>query len=67
VEDSKQTNGYLPNSYWETLIEKYKDAKRAPVIEGTTIDNLPVNKLHWGCRHSFTPVIKKTSNEEQIQ
>lgn len=26
------------------------------LIEGTTFKNLPFNKLHWGCRHEFTPV-----------
>jgi hypothetical protein len=25
------------------------------LIEGTTFKNLPTNKLHWGCRHTFTP------------
>lgn len=34
------------------------------LIEGTTFDNLPFNKLHWGCRHEFTPVIL---TEEQIK
>lgn len=28
-------------------------------IEGTTFDNLPVNRLHWGCRHSFYPYLLK--------
>ncbi len=27
-------------------------------IEGTNFDNLPVNQLHWGCRHSFYPFVK---------
>lgn len=31
-------------------------------IDGTTFDNLPTNRLHWGCRHSFYPIIlKKTA------
>jgi hypothetical protein len=34
-------------------------AKKHGLIEGTTFDNLPLNKLHWGCRHSFFPVIIK--------
>jgi hypothetical protein len=25
------------------------------LIENTTFQNLPTNKLHWGCRHTFTP------------
>lgn len=31
-------------------------AEKDGLIEGTTFDNLPINKLHWGCRHEFTPV-----------
>lgn len=27
------------------------------LIEGTTIDNVFTNRLHWGCRHDFTPLI----------
>lgn len=26
------------------------------LIEGTNFDNLPINKNHFGCRHSFSPV-----------
>lgn len=32
-------------------------AEKNGLIEGTTFDNLPFNKLHWGCRHSFTPAV----------
>jgi hypothetical protein len=32
-------------------------AEKDGLIEGTTFDNLPINKLHWGCRHEFTPVV----------
>jgi hypothetical protein len=28
-------------------------------IDGTTFDNVPLNKLHWGCRHNFFPMINK--------
>lgn len=31
-------------------------AEKNGLIEGTTFDNLPINKLHWGCRHEFTPI-----------
>lgn len=31
-------------------------AKKDGLIPGTTFDNLPINKLHWGCRHEFTPI-----------
>ena len=34
------------------------------LIEGTTFDNLPINKLHWGCRHEFTPV-KLTARQRE--
>ncbi len=33
--------------------------KQSGWIDGTTFDNLPANKLHWGCRHSFYPIILK--------
>lgn len=32
-------------------------AKENGLIEGTTFDTLPFNKLHWGCRHEFTPSV----------
>lgn len=36
--------------------------KQSGWIKGTTFDNLPFNKLHWGCRHEFSPfIIKKSS------
>lgn len=37
--------------------------KQSGWIEGTTFDNLPLNRLHWGCRHSFYPkiIIKKAA------
>ena len=37
-------------------------AEQDGLIEGTTFDNLPINKLHWGCRHEFTPI---TLTEQQ--
>lgn len=33
--------------------------KQSGWIEGTTFDNLPENRLHHGCRHSFYPIIIK--------
>lgn len=33
-------------------------AEENGLIEGTNAENLPVNKLHWGCRHQFVPIIK---------
>lgn len=29
------------------------------LIDGTNFDNLPFNKLHWGCRHEFTPTFEE--------
>lgn len=52
-------HGYLTFKQWETVLQIARENKKAKLIEGTTIDNLPINKLHWGCRHDFTPVIKK--------
>ena len=34
-------------------------AEKNGLIDGTTFDNLPQNRLHWGCRHSFYPIINK--------
>lgn len=31
-------------------------AKNYGLIEGTTFDNLPLNRNHHGCRHSFSPI-----------
>jgi hypothetical protein len=35
-------------------------------IEGTTFDNLPINKWHWGCRHEFTPLILTEAQRKKI-
>lgn len=36
------------------------------LIEGTTFDNLPINKLHWGCRHEFTPVVLTPEQRKRL-
>lgn len=36
------------------------------LIEGTTFDNLSFNKLHWGCRHSFTPAVLSPAERSQL-
>lgn len=41
-------------------------AEKNGLIEGTTFDNLPFNKLHWGCRHSFTPAVLTKEQREKI-
>lgn len=49
--------GYLSYDDWEKVLEMARNNPKAKLIDGTTIKNLPLNKLHWGCRHDFTPVI----------
>lgn len=56
--------GYFSMNDWETVLQIARDNKRARLIEGTTVKNLPLNKLHWGCRHDFTPVIKKAIEKD---
>lgn len=52
-------NGYLSFPEWNTVLDIARNNKKATLIAGTTLVNLPINKLHWGCRHDFTPVIVK--------
>lgn len=51
--------GYLTFKEWEGILEIARNNGKARLIDGTTIDNLPLNKLHWGCRHEFTIVYKE--------
>jgi hypothetical protein len=43
--------------------EKYFNETLKPIavknglMKNTTFQNLPFNKLHWGCRHEFTPAM----------
>jgi len=57
VDQSHDTSGYLKFSEWEKILDIARTNPKAKLIEGTTIKNLPLNKLHWGCRHDFTPMI----------
>lgn len=57
VTDAKAHGGYLPFSEWEKILALARVNKKARLIEGTTVKTLPLNKLHWACRHDFTPVI----------
>jgi hypothetical protein len=50
--------GYLSFEDWEKVLQIARENKKAKLIDGTTVDNLPLNKLHWGCRHEFTPVVR---------
>lgn len=58
IEDLK---GKITRDNWDEV--KAHAGKNAPLIAGTTFDNLPVNRLHWGCRHSFYPIIFKTNKK----
>ncbi len=52
VQDLK---GIIKKTDWPKV--KDKATKKAPLIDGTTFENLPIMQLHWGCRHSFYPII----------
>lgn len=51
--------GRITRENWNQV--KAIGEKQTGWIEGTTFDNLPTNRLHHGCRHSFYPVILKKS------
>lgn len=53
----EELGGEITRENWPQVVARV--GKKFPLIEGTTFDNLPLNKLHWGCRHSFYPVIIK--------
>lgn len=70
VENADQEIGYLNFEEWEKILDMARNNPKAKLIEGTTIKTLPLNKLHWGCRHDFTPIImakdlKKTPKAKQ--
>lgn len=65
VETSK--HGYLSFSDWEKVLDIARNNPKAKLIEGTNIKNLPINKLHWGCRHDFTPVIMKEEKKPTVK
>lgn len=52
-----ELKGKITRDNWEQV--KAIAEKQSGWIEGTTFDNLPINRLHWGCRHSFYPIIIK--------
>lgn len=64
IDNSSPQCKYVINELGGRLTEKdwpkvKAIAEKNGLIEGTTFDNLPVNRLHWGCRHSFYPIINK--------
>lgn len=52
-------HGYLTNEQLEKVLTIARENEKAKLIPGTTLKTLPINKLHWGCRHDFTPVVVK--------
>lgn len=56
-------DGIIDRKDWPKLKSK---AENNGLIEGTTFDNLPFNKLHWGCRHSFTPAVLTKEQRKKI-
>jgi hypothetical protein len=55
----EKLNGKITRENWKEVEAIGK--KQSGWIDGTTFDNVPLNKLHWGCRHNFFPTINKTS------
>lgn len=49
-----QLDGIIDRTDWPEIKAL---AEKNGLVEGTTFDNLPFNRLHWGCRHSFTPAV----------
>lgn len=54
VDDMK---GIITKDQFEKKIKPL--AEKNGLIAGTTFQNLPLNKLHWNCRHEFTPIMLK--------
>lgn len=62
VRGIQEFDGLISRDTWKEVIEPL--AKKHGLIEGTTFNNLPFNRLHWGCRHEFTPTMVKGSKSE---
>lgn len=56
----EKLNGKITRENWKEVEAIGK--KQNGWIEGTTFDNVALNKLHWGCRHNFFPIILKKAN-----
>ncbi len=57
-----ELNGIMDREDWPDV----EDIAGDELIEGTTFDNLPFNKLHWGCRHEFTPAVLSAAERRNI-
>ena len=53
----KELDGKITKKNWSDVVDHV--GEKYPLIPGTTFDNVPINRLHWGCRHSFYPIIIK--------
>jgi hypothetical protein len=58
----EKLGGILDRKDWP----KIKEVAGKELIKGTTFENLPINKLHWGCRHEFTPVVLTEKQRENL-
>src|SRR6188768_932142 len=52
----EELGGRISESDWSKVKEI---AEKNGLIDGTTFDNLPQQRLHWNCRHSFYPILNK--------
>lgn len=59
----REWDGFIERKNWPKLKAIAEDNG---LIEGTTFDNLPINKNHWGCRHEFTPVVLTAKQKEKL-
>lgn len=57
-----ELNGIIDREDWPEVESIAGDE----LIPGTTFDNLPFNKLHWGCRHEFTPAVLSEAERRNI-
>lgn len=58
-----ELGGLIDRTDWPHVKEI---ADKNGLIDGTTFDNVTFNKLHWGCRHSFTPVALSENERSQL-
>lgn len=57
------SRGFLTFNEWLDIIDFARDDPKSGLVPGTNVRNLPLNKLHWGCRHDFTPVVMRKAKE----
>lgn len=55
-----ELKGKITPENWPQVVAHV--GKNAQLIEGTTFENLPIKRLHYGCRHSFYPIIIKKAS-----